>query len=166
MAPPQAIPVLGQMEDTPVQVSYLWIPGGCHICPRAAGLTSIVTQKVTRIVAPYWPASVYLSSTRIMAPPQAIPILCQIEYTSVHVSYLCFPGGCHICPRTAGLTSIMALEVTRIVAPFWPPGVYFSPARIMAPPQATPILCQMKSICLFKSPIYDFLVVTMTSILT
>ena len=52
--------------------------------------------------------SVYLSSTRIMAPLQAIPILCQIEYTSVHVSCLWFPGGCHICPRAAGLTSIMA----------------------------------------------------------
>ena len=42
------------------------------------------------------------------SPGQAIPILCQIEYTSVHVSYLWFPGGCHICPRAAGLTSIMA----------------------------------------------------------
>ena len=41
-----------------------------------------------------------------------------MEYTSVQVSYLWFPGGCHICPRTTGLTSIMAQEVTRIVAPF------------------------------------------------
>ena len=55
-----------------------------------------------------------------MAPPQAILILCQMEYTSVQVSYLWFPGGCHICPRAAGLTSIMAQEVTRIVAPFCP----------------------------------------------
>ena len=155
MAPPQAIPILGQMEDTPVQVSYIWIPGGCHICPMAVGLTSIMAQEVTRIVAPYWPPSVYLSSTRIMAPPQVIPILCQIEYTSVHVSYLWFPGGCHICLRAAGPTSIMAQEVTRIVVPFWPPGVYLSPTRIMAPPRSTPILCQMKSIYLFKSPIYD-----------
>ena len=30
MAPPQAIPKLGQMENTPVQVSHLWY-GGCHI---------------------------------------------------------------------------------------------------------------------------------------
>ena len=60
----------------------------------------------------------------------------------------------------------MAQEVTRIMAPFCPPRVYFSPTRIMAPPQATPILCQMKSTYLFKSPIYDFLVVTMTSIVT
>ena len=175
MAPPQAIPIFGQMEDTPVQVSYLWIPGGCHICARAAGLTSIMAKEVTRIVALYWPPSIYLSSTRIMAPPQAIPILCQIEYTSVNVSYLWFPGGCHICPRAAGLTSIIALEVTRIVAlevtrivalfcP--PPGVYLSLTRIMAHPQATPILCQMTSIYLFKSPIFYFLVVTMTSILT
>ena len=46
------------------------------------------------------------------------------------------------------------------------PGVHLSPARIMAPPRATPVLCQMKSTYLFKSPIYDFLVVTMTSVLT
>ena len=42
------------------------------------------------------------------SPPKAIPILRQIEYTSVQVSYLWFPGGCHICPRAADLTSIMA----------------------------------------------------------
>ena len=40
--------------------------------------------------------------------------------------------------------------------PVLAPGVYLSPTRIMAPLQATPILCQMKSIYLFKSPIYDF----------
>ena len=34
-----------------------------------------------------------------MAPPQAIPTLCQMEYTSVQVSYLWFPGRCHTCPR-------------------------------------------------------------------
>ena len=66
MAPPQAIPILGQMEDTPVQVSHLW-SGGCHICTRAAGLTSIMAWEVTRIVAPFWPPGVYLSPTRIMA---------------------------------------------------------------------------------------------------
>ena len=48
--------------------------------------------------------------------------------------------------------------------PVLPPGVYLSPTRIMAPPWATPILCQMKSIYLFKSPFCDFLVVTMISI--
>ena len=36
-------------------------------------------------------------------------------------SYLWFSGGYHICPRTAGLTSVMAQEVTQIVAPFCPP---------------------------------------------
>ena len=53
-------------------------------------------------------------------PPQAIPTLCQMENTSVQVSYLWFSGGCHICPRVACLMSIMAQEVTQIVAPFWP----------------------------------------------
>ena len=42
-------------------------------------------QEVTQTVAPYWSPSVYLSSTRIMTLLQAIPILCQIEYTSIHV---------------------------------------------------------------------------------
>ena len=50
--------------------------------------------------------------------------------------------------------------------PVLAPGVYLSPTRIIAPPQVTPILCQIKSIYLFKSPIYDFLVATMTSVLT
>ena len=108
MAPPQAIPILGQMEDTPVQVSYLWIPGGCHICSRAA--RPDLNHELTRIVAPYWPPNVYLSLTRIMTPPQAIPILCQIRvYICSCLIYLWFPGGCHICPRSAGLTSIMVL---------------------------------------------------------
>ena len=31
---------------------------------------------------------VYLSPTQIMVPPSATPILCQMKYTSVHVSYL------------------------------------------------------------------------------
>ena len=35
-----------------------------------------------------WPPGVYLSPTRIMAPPRATPILCQMKYTSVQVSYL------------------------------------------------------------------------------
>ena len=35
------------MEYTSVQVSYLWFLGGCHICSRASGLTSIMAQEVT-----------------------------------------------------------------------------------------------------------------------
>ena len=76
--------------------------------------------------------------------------------TSVHVSYLWFPGRCHIWPRAAGLTSIMTSEVTQIVAPFWPPGVYLSPTRITVPPQAISILCQME-LHLFMSPTHGFL---------
>ena len=45
-------------------------------------------------------------------------------------------------------------------------GVYLSPTQIMSPPRATPIFFQVKSSYLFKSPIYDFLVVTTTSVLT
>ena len=76
--------------------------------------------------------------------------------TSVHVSYLWFPGRCHIWPRAAGLTSIMASEVTQIVVPFPPPRIYLSPTRIMAPPQAITILHQME-LHLFMSPTYGFL---------
>ena len=46
---------LGQMEDTPVQVSHLWSPGECNIWPKAPGLTSIMAQEITRIVAAFWP---------------------------------------------------------------------------------------------------------------
>ena len=51
-------------------------------------LTSIMAYEVTGTVAPFWAPGVYLSPTRIMAPPRATPILCQIKYTSVQVSYL------------------------------------------------------------------------------
>ena len=42
--------------------------------------------------------------------------------TAVQVSYLCFPGRCHFWPRFTGLTSIMAQEVTQIMAAFWSHG--------------------------------------------
>ena len=60
--------------------------------------------------------------------------------TSVHVSYLWFPGRCHIWPRSAGPTSIMGSEVTQISGPTLAPGVYLSPTRIMAPLKAISIL--------------------------
>ena len=156
MAPPQAITILFQMEYTSVQVFYLWFPDGCHIWPKAAGLTSVMSQEVTRIVAHFGPRrlfesdsndgpspghsnlvsdgicicsdvlvivswwvpfswwapilvpGVYSSPTQMMAHPQAIPILCRMVYAFVQVSYLLFPSGCHIWPRAAGLTSLMA----------------------------------------------------------
>ena len=64
--------------------------------------------KITSIVVAVWTPGVYSKPTCIMAPPQAILTLCQMEYTSVQVSYLWFPGRCHIRPKAAGLTSIMA----------------------------------------------------------
>ena len=35
-----------------------------------------------------------------------------LEYISGQVSCLCFPDGCHIFSRAAGLTSVMAQEIT------------------------------------------------------
>ena len=58
---------------------------------------------------------VYLSPTRIMSPPRASPILYQMKYTSVQVSYLQFPGGYYTWPRAPHLTSIMAQEMASIV---------------------------------------------------
>ena len=99
-----------------------WVP----YLTRAPGLTSIMVSWQV----PYLPKSrkpdfndglggdsnsgpilapgVYLSKAQIMSPPLATPILCQMKHTSVQVSYLWFPSGYHICPRTAGLTSITA----------------------------------------------------------
>ena len=54
----------------------LMVPGRCHIRPRAAGLTSIMTSEVTRKVAPFFPG-VYSNLTRITAPPR--PSQCQME---------------------------------------------------------------------------------------
>ena len=58
---------------------------------------------------------VYSSQTRIMAPPQAIPILCQIE-----AQLFKSPTYAFLAVAISGLTSIMA-QVTQIMAAFWPP---------------------------------------------
>ena len=84
---------------TSIHVSYLWFPGRCHIWPRAAGLSSIMTSEMTRIVAPFWAPSVYSSLTRIMPPPQAISILsyicscllCMVSWQVPHLAKGCRP---------------------------------------------------------------------------
>ena len=101
---------------TSVHVSYLWFPGRGHIWSRAAGLTSIMVSEVTRIVVPFPPPRLWESDSN-NGPPKPS----QSWATSVHVSYSWFPGRCHILPRAAGLTSIMAWKVTQIMTPFWPP---------------------------------------------
>ena len=68
MAPPHADPILSQMEDTLVPVSHSKSSGGCYILPRAPRMTPIM------------PPEHSLSLTRIMAPPQAISILCQVSW--------------------------------------------------------------------------------------
>ena len=61
---------------------------------------------------------VFLSPTRIMAPPRATPILCQMKYTSFQVSCLLFPGGYHIWSRALRLNSLMAQEMIQMLAAF------------------------------------------------
>ena len=101
--------------------------------PRATGLTSVMAQEVTQIMAAFWPPGVYSNLTQIMAPSPGHSNFVSNGGTAVQVSYLCFPGCCHMWPRPTGLTSIMAQEVTQIMVAFWPPGVYSSLTRIMAP---------------------------------
>ena len=91
MVPPQAIPILGKMEDTPVQVSYLWIPGECQGCRPDFNNGLGDDSNSGPVLAP----SVYLSSTRIMAPPQAIPILCQIKSVQSALSDLLTTSATH-----------------------------------------------------------------------
>ena len=67
---------------------------------------------------------------------QVIPILGQMKDTSVHVSHLWSPGGCHIRP---GLTSIMAQDDSNFGS-ILAPSIYSSPIQIMASPQAILIL--------------------------
>ena len=42
-----------------------------------------MAQEMTQIVAAFLPSNVYSSPTWMVVPPQAIPIQCQMEYTSV-----------------------------------------------------------------------------------
>ena len=96
MTPPQAIPILGQMEDTPVQISHLWswwVPYLNKGCRPDFNNDLGGDSNSGPVLAPFCPPGVYLSPTRIIAPPRATPILCQKKYTSVQVSYLWFPGG-------------------------------------------------------------------------
>ena len=70
-----------------------WVPylnNGCS-------LTSIIAKEVTRIVPRFGPWRLFESNSN-NGPPWAPPVLCQMNYTSVQVSYLRFPGGYHIRP--------------------------------------------------------------------
>ena len=96
-SPSQTIPILGQIEDIPVQVSHLQ-SGGCHIWTSTPGLTSIMAQEVTQLIATLWPPNIYLSLTRTMAPSPGHSNFVSNGGTAVHVSYLCFPACCHIWP--------------------------------------------------------------------
>ena len=87
MVPPQAIPILCQMEHTSIQVSW-WVPYLPKGCRPDFNNGLVGDSNSGPVLAP----GVYLSPTRIMAPPRATPILCQMKYTSVQVSYLSYFG--------------------------------------------------------------------------
>ena len=109
----------------------------------------------------------------MMAPSQTIPVLCHIEYASVHVSYLVifscsylwFPGGwVPYLLKGCKLDFNNGLECDSNSGPVL--ALAFIESDSNNAPWATPTLCHMKSTYLFRSPICDFLVVTMTSLVT
>ena len=115
MAPPHATPILCQMKYTSVQVSYTWVswwlpylakgpmPDDSHIgCILA--LQHLFKSNLNNS---FYPSHSNLASDRVL--------------TSLQVSFLWFSRRCHICPKAAGLASIMTHEVTQIVALFCPP---------------------------------------------
>ena len=86
---PQAIPILCQMEDPYIYSGLLlmvswwvaYLPKAC----RPDFNNGLVGDSNSGLVLA---SGVYLSPTCIMAPSRATPILCQMKYTSVQVSYL------------------------------------------------------------------------------
>ena len=83
MAPSQAIPILGQMEETSARVFHLWSHGGCHIWPRAPGLISIMAQGITRGPQPQR----LFESNSNNGPSMGQSNLGQMEDTSVKLSH-------------------------------------------------------------------------------
>ena len=115
-APPQAISILCQMElHLFMSPTYGFLAGailakGC----RPDFNNGLKGDSNSGLILAL---GVYSSLVSNNSPSPGRLNLVSDGATSVHVSYLWFPGSCHIWPRAAGLTSIMASEVTEIVAP-------------------------------------------------
>ena len=172
MAPPQAIPVLGQMEDTPVQVSHLWwvpyLNNGCRpdfnngLEGDSNSGPVLAPWRLLQSDSKNGPSpshsnvvseEVYICSSLLLMMSWWLPYLdkgpmpdfnsgpgndsnigCILALQCLFGSNLnnspspshssLVPNGVYICsglcPRAAGLTSIMAQDVTRMVA-FGPP---------------------------------------------
>ena len=93
-------------------------------------------QEVTRVVAPYWPTRVHLSSTRIMKDTSNGRYICSclIPMVSWWVPYL--PKGCRPDFNNG-------LGGDSNSGPVLGPRRLFESYSNNAPPWATPILCQM-----------------------
>ena len=129
----------GRYTCSSLQFMVWWVP-----CPsKGSRLDFNNDPEMTWIVAAFWKPWRLFEIDLYNGPSQAIPTLCmcQMEYTSIQLSYLWFPGGYHIWPRAPCLTSIMAQEMIWIEAAVWTPGVYWRPTWIIAPPQAVRTLC-------------------------
>ena len=80
-----------------------------------------------------------LSPTRVMAPPQAILILCQMELHLLMSPTYGFLAGA-ILAKGCRPDFNNGLTGDSNSGPFWAPGVYLSPTRIMALPQVISVL--------------------------
>ena len=124
MIPPQAIPVLGQLEVLLFACMNLWSPKILIIY-----LMSAISGSRLHFNNCPWDN---LNNDRILThrrlfecnsnngPSPGLCNLGQMKATPVQVSHLWSPGGCNIWSSAPGLTSIMAQEITWIVAAFWP----------------------------------------------
>ena len=147
MAPPQVIPILGQMEDTSIQVSHLWSPGGC------------VSSQRPRLDFNNGPGN-NSSSGCILYPRRLFESDSNNGSTSVQVEVLLFSSG--VPSMVSWWVQYLVKgprpdfnngpQKTRIVATLLPPGVYSSLTRIMAPTQTIPILVRWQ-ILLFSCPL-------------
>ena len=131
MVPPKAISIWCQMELHLLMFSW-WVPYLAKGCRPDFNNSLVGDLNSGPILAP----GIFKSDSNNGPSPGHLNLVSE-GVTFVHVSYLWFSGRCHIWPRA---TSIMASEVTRIMASFLLSGVYLSLTRIMAPPQAIPML--------------------------
>ena len=94
MAPPQAIPILDQMEDTSIQVSHLWSPGGCVSSQGPRPDFSNGPGNNSNCGWILGPRRLFESDSN-NGPSSGHSNLGQMEDTSVQVSHLWCPGGCN-----------------------------------------------------------------------
>ena len=140
MAPPQASQILGQMEDTSIQASHLWSPGGCNIWQGP--WNNLNSGRI-------FPRRLFQSDSND-GPSSRHSNLGQMKDTPVQVSHLWWVQYLAKDPRP---------DINNGLGDNWNsgrilvPSVYSTPFQIIAPSQAIPILeCRRRLPQLALSP--------------